>query len=124
VTWRTLVGLFLICLATIMDEILLTRIFSVTMWCHFAFGAHFPGHAAVPVLGTIPSRNPTFFILTAVQNWALDRGKACPWDGDIMAAYCECISIPGGVPTAEDLLRYLRPRSMTEHDWRVYLPRD
>ena len=39
VTWRTVVGLFVICLATIMDEILLTRIFSVTMWYHFAFGA-------------------------------------------------------------------------------------
>jgi predicted membrane-bound spermidine synthase len=39
VTWRTLVGLLLISLATIMDEILLTRIFSVTMWYHFAFGA-------------------------------------------------------------------------------------
>ena len=39
ITWRTLAGLFLISLATIMDEILLTRIFSVTMWYHFAFGA-------------------------------------------------------------------------------------
>jgi hypothetical protein len=39
VTWRTLAGLFLISVATIMDEILLTRIFSVTMWYHFAFGA-------------------------------------------------------------------------------------
>jgi hypothetical protein len=38
-TWKTYIGLFLICLATIMDEILLTRIFSVTMWYHFAFGA-------------------------------------------------------------------------------------
>jgi hypothetical protein len=39
VTKWTLAGLFLISLATIMDEILLTRIFSVTMWYHFAFGA-------------------------------------------------------------------------------------
>lgn len=39
VTWRTLAGLFLISVSTIMDEILLTRIFSVTMWYHFAFGA-------------------------------------------------------------------------------------
>src|SRR5262250_1963366 len=38
-TWRTLTGVFLISLATIMDEILLTRIFSVTMWYHFAFAA-------------------------------------------------------------------------------------
>ncbi len=33
----TYVGLFLVTLATLMHEILLTRIFSVTMWYHFAF---------------------------------------------------------------------------------------
>ena len=32
-------GLFLIALATLMHEILLTRIFSVAMWYHFAFMA-------------------------------------------------------------------------------------
>ena len=32
-------GLFLVALATLMYEILLTRIFSVTMWYHFAFVA-------------------------------------------------------------------------------------
>ena len=32
-------GLFLVALATMMYEILLTRIFSVTMWYHFAFMA-------------------------------------------------------------------------------------
>ena len=32
-------GLFLVTLATIMYEIALTRIFSVTMWYHFAFVA-------------------------------------------------------------------------------------
>jgi len=37
-TW-TVIGIFLITLATLMDEILVTRIFSVTMWYHFAFGA-------------------------------------------------------------------------------------
>src|SRR6476660_4764601 len=35
----TFLGLFLIALATLMYEILLTRIFSVTMWYHFAFVA-------------------------------------------------------------------------------------
>jgi hypothetical protein len=35
----TYVGLFVITLATLMYEILLTRIFSVTMWYHFAFMA-------------------------------------------------------------------------------------
>lgn len=33
----TYVGLFFVTLATLMHEILLTRIFSVTMWYHFAF---------------------------------------------------------------------------------------
>ena len=36
---RTYVGLFLTTLATLMYEILLTRIFSVTMWYHFSFVA-------------------------------------------------------------------------------------
>src|SRR5262249_28312626 len=35
----TIAGIFLITLATLTDEILVTRIFSVTMWYHFAFGA-------------------------------------------------------------------------------------
>jgi len=36
---RTYAGLFMVTLATLMYEILLTRIFSVTMWYHFAFMA-------------------------------------------------------------------------------------
>ncbi len=36
---QTYAGLFLVTLATLMYEILLTRIFSVTMWYHFAFVA-------------------------------------------------------------------------------------
>jgi SAM-dependent methyltransferase len=36
---QTYAGLFMIALATLMYEILLTRIFSVTMWYHFAFMA-------------------------------------------------------------------------------------
>ena len=35
--WRSYGGLFFVTLATLMYEILLTRIFSVTMWYHFAF---------------------------------------------------------------------------------------
>jgi hypothetical protein len=37
--FQTYAGLFLITLATLMHEILLTRIFSVMMWYHFAFMA-------------------------------------------------------------------------------------
>src|SRR3954462_2694440 len=36
---RTAFGLAFVALATLMYEILLTRIFSVTMWYHFAFVA-------------------------------------------------------------------------------------
>src|SRR3990172_3606141 len=36
---QTYLGLFTVTLATLMYEILLTRIFSVTMWYHFAFVA-------------------------------------------------------------------------------------
>lgn len=39
VTLGTYAGLFVITMATLMYEILLTRIFSVTMWYHFAFVA-------------------------------------------------------------------------------------
>ena len=35
----TYAGLFLLTLAALMHEILLTRIFSVTLWYHFAFVA-------------------------------------------------------------------------------------
>ncbi|HEY0715000.1 MAG TPA: hypothetical protein VGF45_20130 [Polyangia bacterium] len=36
---RNMIGLFFVALATLMYEVLLTRIFSVTMWYHFAFMA-------------------------------------------------------------------------------------
>src|SRR5438046_681657 len=36
-TKRTYCGVFMVTLATLMYEILLTRIFSVTLWYHFAF---------------------------------------------------------------------------------------
>lgn len=36
-TWHTYLGLCLVTTATLMQEILFTRIFSVTMWYHFAF---------------------------------------------------------------------------------------
>jgi hypothetical protein len=38
-TKYTYAGLFLVTLATLLYEILLTHIFSVTMWCHYAFMA-------------------------------------------------------------------------------------
>ncbi|HEY9712181.1 MAG TPA: hypothetical protein V6C72_01850, partial [Chroococcales cyanobacterium] len=38
-SWSVYAGLFTVAMATLMYEILLTRIFSVTMWYHFAFMA-------------------------------------------------------------------------------------
>lgn len=38
-TWKTYLGVFFLTTAAILFEILLTRIFSVTMWYHFAFMA-------------------------------------------------------------------------------------
>lgn len=37
VTTRTLVGVFLVAMATLMYQVMLTRIFSVSMWYHFGF---------------------------------------------------------------------------------------
>lgn len=38
-TWRSYVGLFLVCCATLLTEIVLTRYFSFTIWYHFAYMA-------------------------------------------------------------------------------------
>ncbi|MGH9784189.1 MAG: hypothetical protein ACRD88_08385, partial [Terriglobia bacterium] len=59
---RTYLGLFLVSLATLMYEILLTRIFSVTMWYHFAFFAislaMFGASAGALAVYLFPSRFP------------------------------------------------------------------
>lgn len=57
----TYVGLFLVTLATLMQEILLTRIFSVTMWYHFAFMAISVGMFGMTVGAIIVYLRPGVF---------------------------------------------------------------
>jgi len=78
VTWRTLVGLFLICLATIMDEILLTRIFSVTMWYHFAFGAISLAMFGMTVGATQVYQHPEIYNALHAKRY---MARSCLWFG-------------------------------------------
>ena len=59
---RACLGIFLICMATLMYELLLTRIFSVLMWYHFASIAIslalFGGGAAAMTVCLLPKRFP------------------------------------------------------------------
>lgn len=60
-TEYTYAGLFLITLATLIYELLLTRIFSVTMWYHFAFLAISIVMFGMTVGAVIVYLNPEFF---------------------------------------------------------------
>lgn len=61
-------GLFLITMSTLMYEILLTRIFSVTMWYHFAFVAISIGMFGMTAGATLVYLLPNFFRLEKVYN--------------------------------------------------------
>lgn len=58
---RTYLGLFFVALATVMYEIVLTRIFSVTMWYHFAFVAISVAMFGMTVGAIVVYLRPTFF---------------------------------------------------------------
>src|SRR6266508_4563782 len=58
----TYAGLFAVSLATLMYEILLTRIFSVTMWYHFAFVAISVAMFGMTVGALLVYLRPTVFI--------------------------------------------------------------
>jgi len=60
---RTYAGLFIITLATLVEEILLTRIFSVTMWYHFVFLAISVAMFGLTVGGLLVYLAPRFFTL-------------------------------------------------------------
>ncbi|MBX7244691.1 MAG: hypothetical protein K1X53_04285 [Candidatus Sumerlaeaceae bacterium] len=60
-TRGTFAGLFLVALATLMYEILLTRIFSVTMWYHFAFMAISIALFGMTVGAVVVYLRPAFF---------------------------------------------------------------
>lgn len=58
---HTYVGLFLVTLTTVMYEIILTRIFSVTMWYHFAFVAISVSMFGMAVGAIVVYLRPRFF---------------------------------------------------------------
>ena len=58
---RTYAGLFIVTLATLMEEILLTRIFSVTMWYHFVFVAISVAMFGLTVGGLLVYLAPRYF---------------------------------------------------------------
>jgi SAM-dependent methyltransferase len=60
-TATTYLGLFFVALATVMYEIVLTRIFSVTMWYHFAFVAISIAMFGMTVGAIIVYLRPAFF---------------------------------------------------------------
>ena len=60
-TATTYLGLFFVALATVMYEIVLTRIFSVTMWYHFAFVAISVAMFGMTVGAIIVYLRPAFF---------------------------------------------------------------
>jgi hypothetical protein len=76
----TYAGLFLVTLSTLMLEIALTRIFSVTMWYHFAFVAISVGlfgtTAGALIVHLLPSRFEEADVKRHLSTWALRFGVA------------------------------------------------
>jgi hypothetical protein len=76
----TYAGLFLVTLATLMEEILLTRIFSVTMWYHFVFLAVSIAMFGLTVGGLLVYLAPRWFspdkakIHLSAAAWAFGAG--------------------------------------------------
>jgi hypothetical protein len=67
VSKATYLGLFLVALSTLMYEILLTRIFSVTMWYHFAFMAVSVAMFGMTVGAIVVYLFPRFFSAESVS---------------------------------------------------------
>ncbi len=67
-TKQTYLGLFMVTVATLMYEILLTRIFSVTMWYHYAFVAISVALFGMTVRGLAVYLLPGFFSQAEVKN--------------------------------------------------------
>jgi len=91
-TKRTYAGLFMVMLATLMYEILLTRIFSVTMWYHFAFVAISVAMFGMIVGAVLVYLFPRFFTWEkAKQHLAL---SALLFALSIVASFLTHLSIP------------------------------
>ncbi len=63
------IGLFLLIMATIAFEILLTRIFSVTLWYHFAFMAISIAMFGMTLGALIVQFNPKLFVDDNIRKW-------------------------------------------------------
>ena len=99
----TYLGLFLVSLATLMFETLLTRIFSVTMWYHFAFFAIsmalFGMTTGAIIVYALPhvfrpehthrllAMNALFFSITLTISFLTHLSVPILTDGSLMAAY-------------------------------------
>jgi predicted membrane-bound spermidine synthase len=78
-TRRTYGGVFLVALATLMYEILLTRIFSVTMWYHFAFVAISIAMFGMSVGALAVFLRPAVFTSARTKELLARAALAFPW---------------------------------------------
>ena len=89
---RTILGLFLISLSTLMYETLLTRIFSVTMWYHFAFAAISMAMLGMTAGAVMVYVFPNFFRTEVVQMRLTQSGVA--FSIAIVISFLTHLSIP------------------------------
>jgi predicted membrane-bound spermidine synthase len=89
---RTILGLFLISLSTLMYETLLTRIFSVTMWYHFAFAAISMAMLGMTAGAVMVYVFPNFFRTETVQMRLTQSGLA--FSIAIVISFLTHLSIP------------------------------
>ena len=88
----TFAGLFLITLGTLMFEILLTRIFSVTMWYHFAFMAISVAMFGMTAGALLVYIGQKFFAIEKTQRHL--ASSALLFGATIVAAYLVHLKIP------------------------------
>lgn len=89
---RTILGLFLISLSTLMYETLLTRIFSVTMWYHFAFAAISMAMLGMTAGAVMVYVFPNFFRTEVVQMRLAQSGLA--FSIAIVISFLTHLSVP------------------------------
>jgi hypothetical protein len=91
-TRRTAIGLALVALSTLMYEVLLTRIFSVTMWYHFAFVAVSVAMFGMTVGALVVYLRPAWFPREAVKRQLAGLGILFPIV--TVASFLTQLSIP------------------------------
>ncbi|KPL11310.1 hypothetical protein AMJ85_03925 [candidate division BRC1 bacterium SM23_51] len=85
-------GLFLVTLATLMYEILLTRIFSATMWYHFAFVAISVAMFGMTVGAIVVYLAPSYFVAERARHHL--GGSACLFGVSVVVCFLTQLSIP------------------------------